>query len=126
MVSTLSPSAAKELGRTLRFVRTARELTLRDVANGAGLSPQYVYNIERGQRVNVAEDAYLRLGTPLAVPEEVLRDLLLRARIVSLLEQHGLAADDVAFIWRGVEDRLRERGRAFDGDIARVVTEALR
>jgi hypothetical protein len=37
-----TPSAALALGRAFRFVRQAREMTLREAAKAAGVSVQYV------------------------------------------------------------------------------------
>jgi transcriptional regulator with XRE-family HTH domain len=125
MQVALTPAAAKELGRGLRFVRHARTLTLRDVAKRANLSPQYVQNIERGERTTVSEDAYTRLAAALEVPENVLDDLVLRARTHTALELRGLSAEDVAFVWRGVEQRLEERGISLRTDIAKVVVDIL-
>ena len=110
MQATLTIIAAKEFGRALRFVRHARNMTLRDAARGASLSPQYVQNIERGERTSVSEDAYIRLGKSLGVPPDVLLDLILRARVQSALEQRGLAGEHVSFVWKGVEQRLAEVG----------------
>lgn len=125
MQSTLTIAAAKDLGRALRFVRHARDMTLRDAARGAALSPQYVQNIERGERTSVSEDAYLRLGKSIGVPPEVLLDLILRARVQSALELRGLAPENVTFVWRGVEQRLAEVGIDLRTDLTRVVTDIL-
>ncbi len=125
MPDRLTPTAAKELGRALRFVRHARSLTLRDVARSSGLAPQYVQNIERGERGNVSEDAYTRAGEALALPPEMMLDLLLRARVQSAIEQRGLSAEQVAFVWRGVEQRLAEKGVDLRTDISKVVVEIL-
>ena len=55
MHSTITEGAAKELGRSIRFIRQARALTLRDVAKGSGLSPQYLGQIELAQRLGISE-----------------------------------------------------------------------
>jgi transcriptional regulator with XRE-family HTH domain len=125
MQASLTPTAAKELGRSLRFVRHARNLTLRDIARSASLSPQYVQNIERGERGTVSEDAYIRFAKALAIPEEIVLDLLMRARIQSALERRGLQPDQVVFVWRGVEQRLAEQGIDLRTDIAKVVVDIL-
>lgn len=125
MQSHLTPMAAKELGRAFRFVRMARTMTLRDAAKASALSPQYVQNIERGERLNVSEDAYLRIGRALAIPEGVVLDLILRARVQSALEQRGIEADQATFVWRGVEQRLAEVGMDLRTDLAKVVVDIL-
>lgn len=125
MQVTLTAAAAKELGRGLRFVRHAREQTLKDVATKASLSPQYVQNIERGERTTVSDDAYGRLSAALELPPDVMADLILRARCMTALELRGLETEDVQFVWRGVEARLRERGIDVRTDISKVVTDIL-
>jgi transcriptional regulator with XRE-family HTH domain len=125
MHSTVTEGAAKELGRSIRFIRQARSLTLRDVAKGAGLSAQYLGQIELAQRLGISEEAIQKLARPLGVPEAVMDDLLMRARIQSALETRGLGAEDVSFVWRGVEQRLAERGIDFKVDISKIVTEML-
>lgn len=125
MQMTLTTEAAKDLGRALRFIRQARSLTLRDVARGAGLSAQYVQNIERAQRTTVSEEAYMRLARPLGLPESVIADLLLRARVQSALAQRGLAQDQVGFIWRGVEQRLGEVGFDLQTDLTKIVVDII-
>lgn len=125
MQAVITESAAKDLGRALRFIRHARNLTLRDVARGAGLSAQYVQNIELAQRTTVSEAAYLRMAKPLEIPESVVADLVLRARIQSALELRGLDAEQVTFVWRGVEQRLAEVGVDMRTDVSKVVADIL-
>jgi transcriptional regulator with XRE-family HTH domain len=125
MQAMLTTTAAKELGRALRFVRHARNMTLRDTARAAGLSPQYVQNIERGERLSVSEDAYHKLAKSLAVPDATILDLILRARVHSALEQRGLESEQVGFVWKGVEQRLAEVGVDLRVDLTRVVVDIL-
>jgi transcriptional regulator with XRE-family HTH domain len=125
MQPALTTTAAKELGRSLRFFRHARSLTLRDVARSAGLSSQYVQNIERGERGTVSEGAYTRFAKALAIPDEVVLDLIMKARVHSALEQRGLATDQVVFVWRGVEQRLAEQGIDLRTDISKVVVDII-
>ncbi len=122
----LTPGAAKELGRGFRFMRHARNLTLRDVARRAELSAQYIQNIERGERLNASEDAFERLARGYEVPQSVVDDLVLKARVIAALEQRGLDAEQQTFIWRGVEQRLAEIGVDIKTDLAKVVTDMLR
>ena len=122
----LTPAAAKELGRGLRFLRHAQNLTLRDVSKRAEMSPQYVQNIERGERLNASGDAYERLARGYEVPQAVVDDLVCKARIMSALEMRGLDADARAFVWKGVEQRMTERGVDVRTDIAEVVSSMLR
>jgi transcriptional regulator with XRE-family HTH domain len=125
MQSALTSTAAKELGRAVRFVRHARSMTLRDVAARSGLSSQYIQNIERGERTTVSEDAYMRFATAVGVPDETMLDLILRARVQSALERRGLTLEQVTFVWRGVEQRLTEVGVDMRTDLTKVVTDIL-
>lgn len=125
MQSTITEAAAKELGRSLRFIRQARSLTLRDMAKGAQLSPQYIAQVELAQRVGVSEEALRRFAKPLGIPESVIADLLLRARVQSALEVRGLAPEQVLFVWRGVEQRLAEAGVDMKTDISKVLVDIL-
>lgn len=106
----LTAGAAKDLGRALRLIRHTRQVTLRDAAATAQLSPQYINNIERGERQTVSREAFSNLAKALGGPPEVYEDLMLRARIDSALEERGLDAEARAFVWTGVEQRLKERG----------------
>lgn len=125
MHATLTIASAKELGRALRFFRNVRSLTLRDVGRSASLSPQYVQNIERGERITVSEDAYMRFAKALSIPDSVVLDLVLQAKIKSALEQRGLDPEVVSFVWRGIEQRLSERDIDLRTDIAKVVAGIL-
>lgn len=118
-------AAAKDLGRGLRFLRHAQGLTLRDVAKRSQLSAQYVQNIERGERLGASEEAFEKLARGYEVPQTVVDDLLLKARVVSALELRGLSAEHQTFVWRGVEQRLGEVGVELKTDIARVVASML-
>lgn len=106
----LSDAAAKELGRALRLIRNTQRITLRDTARQASLSPQYINNIERGERRTISDDAFERLTSALDVPRAVFDDLVLRARVTSALDARGLSAEQTAFIVKGMEQRLAEIG----------------
>lgn len=106
----LTPAAAKELGRTYRFIRQARELTLREAAKASGMSTQYVMNIELGQRPNVSEPFLRKLGRGYGLPTTVVDNLLLRARISSALERRGLDTAQQTVAWKRVESTLTEFG----------------
>ena len=122
MQIVLGKRAAKEFGGALRLIRTTRRITLRDTAGKSGLSPQYINNIERGDRIHdkrtgetrpraISQEAYERLASALeGPPPGVFADLLLRARIATALEERGLSAEQVAFVLKGVDQRLAEIG----------------
>ena len=117
----LTPTAAKELGRGMRFLRHAQSLTLRDVARRAEMSAQYVQNIERGERLNVSKEAFEKLAGGYEVPMPVVDDLVCKARIMSALEERGFDDTQRTFVWRGVEQRMAELGIDVKTDLARVV-----
>lgn len=121
----LTEVAARDLGKGLRFLRHARDLTLRDVATRAGLSAQYIQNVERGERVNASDETFEKLARGYEVPASLINDLLLKARVHSDLERHGLTAEQVAFVWKGVEMRLLEVGVNLRTDLAKVLTEMI-
>lgn len=110
MDSGLTPAAAQELGRTYRFVRQAREMTLREASKASGMSMQYVMNIEQGSRTNVSEPFLRKLGAGYRLAPTSVDNLLLRARIVSALERRGLDAAQQMVAWRRTEAALAELG----------------
>lgn len=125
MNTALTPAAAKELGRSLRFLRHARDLTMHDIAVSSGLSVGYIQNIEGGARNNASEESFWKLAKGYKITEDVMRDFLLRARILSALERHGLAPEQQTFIWRGVESRLAESGRPLQTDLSELIRDVL-
>lgn len=123
----LTPAAAVNLGRVLRFVRNAADLTLRDVASRADLSPQYVQNLERGERTSGSERAYLALANGYGLRRDAMLDLLLKFQVASALERRGIDAEVAEFVWRGIEGRLAEKGvfvRTSPAELASEVFEA--
>lgn len=125
MTTALTPDASRDLGRSLRFLRHAKNLTLRDVAKVAGLSAQYVQNIERGERSSASEDAFERLARGYGIEQSIVADLVLKARIMSALERRGLDADQRGFAWRGLEPRLAEVGLNLRTDVAKLVADLI-
>jgi transcriptional regulator with XRE-family HTH domain len=105
-----TPSAALALGRAFRFVRQAREMTLREAAKAAGVSVQYVMNIEMGQRVNVSGEIIRKIARAYQIDAAVLENLLLKARMMSALERRGLDAAQQAVVWRRLNATLTELG----------------
>lgn len=106
----LSDSAARELGRALRLIRNTQRITLRDTARRSGLSPQYINNIERGERRTISADAFERLSGALEAPPAVFADLVMRSRVASALSERGLSAEHATFVMKGVDQRLAEIG----------------
>ncbi len=124
MQTALTPEAARDLGKTLRFIRHARNMTLHDVALGSGLSIGYIQNLEGGARTNASEETYLKLSKGYKVPESLMLDWILRARMHTALQRRGLSEEHRLFIWRGVESRLAEIGLP-PTDLAKFVSELI-
>jgi transcriptional regulator with XRE-family HTH domain len=124
-MTSLTSDASRDLGRSLRFIRHAKNLTLREVAKVAGLSAQYVQNIERGERGSASEDAYDRLARGYGIDPTIVADLVLKARVMSALELRGLDAEPRAFVWRGVEPRLAEVGLNLRTNVEKLVADII-
>lgn len=87
-----------ELGRVLRRLRRARDLSIEDLAQRADLHPTYVSSIERGERnpsCGKLSDLALALGLPLSA---LMQDAELEARVMRLAQS--------------IERSLAERGDA--------------
>ena len=125
MHAGLTQGAAAELGRQLKFLRHATGRTLADVAARANISVSYLQNLEGGARTNAAEERVVSLAHGYGIDEAVLRDLLLRAQILSALERHGLTPEQRDFIWRGVSQRMAEQGFDLRTDLGRVISDLL-
>jgi transcriptional regulator with XRE-family HTH domain len=119
--ATLSDVAAKELGRALRFIRQARGMSLRDVANVAPMSPQYLQNIERGERTSASIDVYGRLQRVYDLPEGALDDLILKARVLSALYDRGVTKEHAGVVWPAVEKQLNALRYPVRTDLAELV-----
>lgn len=75
-----------ELGRVLRRLRRARDLSIEDLALRADLHPTYVSSIERGERnpsCGKLSDLALALGVPLSA---LMQDAELEARVMRLAQ----------------------------------------
>ena len=122
----LSGSAAKELGRALRFIRQARGLSLRDVAQVAPMSPQYLQNIERGERTAASAEVYDKLQHVYELPDGALPDLLLRARVMSALDDRGVTHAHAVVVWGVVESQLQALRYPIRTDLAELVASVIR
>lgn len=119
--AALTNSAAKELGRALRFIRQARGLSLREVAKSAPMSPQYLQNIERGERTAASLDVYGRLQRVYELPEGALADLILKARFLSAMEERGVTREHATALWASVETQLQTLRYPVRTDLAELV-----
>ena len=95
-----------DVGRAIRIIREAKELSLQDIATKASISASYMSLIEGGRR-SPSMDALLRLAKALDVPEDFLVMMSVGA------ETHLQSGD-------GGVDRLiaiMERLRALEDDL---------
>ena len=58
----------KGFGRAVRSLRTARDMTLRELAQKAKVQPGYLSEIEAGKKKNPSLDVLTRLARALGVP----------------------------------------------------------
>jgi len=75
-----------ELGRVLRRLRRARDLSIEDLALRADLHPTYVSSIERGERnpsCGKLSDLALALGVPLSA---LMQDAERETRVIRIAE----------------------------------------
>lgn len=121
----LSRETAAEIGRNFRFLRHAREMTLRDVSKTAGISPQYLQNIEAGIRTAVSREVWLRLGGCYGVDENVTKDLLLKAAVLTALEERELSPEQRMAGWNALIAGLAAVGVRVETDISREVSKLL-
>jgi transcriptional regulator with XRE-family HTH domain len=124
-MSTLTPEETREFGDALRFIRSARRMTLRETSQTAGISYQYLHNIEEGTRTGFSEDIVLKLQRVYRLPDHALDDLLLRARVRSALGHRGISRSDADAAWRLMETRLGELGTPVHTDLAQLVAGVL-
>jgi transcriptional regulator with XRE-family HTH domain len=81
------------LGKRLRTLRERQNRTLTDVAHRAGISPQYLSEIERGQKEPSSEMIAAvtgALGTTLVDLSAQITDELRRQRVVDLSRERDL------------------------------------
>lgn len=62
-----------ELGDKLKSLRTARQMTMEDLAKQAGTTSAYIAMIETGKRQNVSDDILERLGQALRINPDFFR-----------------------------------------------------
>jgi transcriptional regulator with XRE-family HTH domain len=104
------------LGKRLRTLRERQGRTLTDVAERAGISPQYLSEIERGRKEPSSEMIAAvagALGTTLVDLSGQITDELRRQRVLDLTRQHDLefqhlrTGDEVLELGRGAEGGVR-------------------
>lgn len=123
--AALTEPAAIELGRALRFIRRARDYSLRDVAKLAPMSMQYLQNIEKGERTAASLDVYERLQRVYELPEGALDDLVLKARVISALDERGIEYAHALAVWSNIESQLNALRYPVRTDLAELVAGIL-
>jgi transcriptional regulator with XRE-family HTH domain len=123
--AVLTGAAAKELGRTLRFIREARQMSLREVMKQTGVSYQYLQNIERGERTTVTVTVYQRLQKVYGLPDNALDDFILKARVVSALGERGVTPQHATALWTVVETQLNSLRYPVSTNLAELIAGVL-
>jgi transcriptional regulator with XRE-family HTH domain len=116
--TTAEPLWRHVLGRRLRTLRERQARTLSDVAERAGISPQYLSEIERGRKEPSSEMIAAvagALGTTLVDLSGQITDELRRQRVLDLtrereLEYQHLRSDGVAPLRDGADRGIRSNG----------------
>lgn len=119
----LSRDSAAEIGRSFKLLRHANELTLREAAKNAGISPQYLQNIEAGVRTAVSEEVWLRVAGVYKLNDELVRNLLLRGEVQTALEHRGLTPEERTAGWNGLVAGLAGAGVRIETDLARELAK---
>jgi transcriptional regulator with XRE-family HTH domain len=124
-MNALATAEILDLGRALRFIRSARRQTLREVSEATGISYQYLHNIEEGTRAGDSEAILDKLQRAYRLPDHALADLLLRARVRSALALRGISSGDSDAAWRMLQTRLGELGTPVHTDLSSLIAEVI-
>jgi transcriptional regulator with XRE-family HTH domain len=121
----LTQSAAINLGHKLELCRSVARLSLRDVGQAAGISPQYLNNIEKGSRLAPSENVLNRMRSAYMLPQGAMDDLLFEARIKSALEQRGIPEAVRNDFYAQCEQKFTEAGFPIVSDVAEIIRRML-
>lgn len=92
------------LGKTLKALREAKQLTLKEAADMLAVDLSMLARIEKGQR-SVSEALFSRLSALFGVEERQLRTLSLADKLYKEVRPHEFAADALKL----VQERIIER-----------------
>jgi len=123
--TALTPTAARRFGEKLALIRRVDGLALRDVGQTAGVSAQYLNNIEKGTRLSPSSRVIARMGRAYLVPDETMADLLFEAKVMSALEQRGVKEPARTAIYEALERLLSESGTPIVTDVAEIIRRML-
>lgn len=125
--AVLTGSAAKELGRILRFIREAQNprMTLREVMKRTGISYQHLQNIEKGERTNTSVTIYQRLQEVYGLPDHAIDDQILKARVMTALTERGVTPQHALAVWIAVETQLNSLRYPVSTNLAELIAGVL-
>jgi transcriptional regulator with XRE-family HTH domain len=123
----LSPTAARDLGHSLRLIRTNRDMSLRDVEKVVGAMPkmQYLQQIEQGVRPGASREVFTNLDRVYRLPKGSVHDLVLKAEVLTALEGRGVSTGDRDAVWRMVESRLNELGYPIVSNLGLIISSII-
>lgn len=106
----MAPERLQEIGQRIRRLRQAAELTLRELAERADLTPGYISQLERG-KVSISIDSLMMLLDALNVPianffRPSRERIVFREEDAMLLEREGV--DEFAALVPGGANRVME------------------
>jgi HTH-type transcriptional regulator, competence development regulator len=117
----------KSFGDTLRELRTAQDLGLRETATKVGISPAYLSRIERGKERPPSPEFIKALARVLAADPDVLFRLSSSTdpEVSEFLQGHPEILKFVRFLKdQGISDRDIERLRIFAAELMNSRTES--
>ena len=92
------------LGKTLKSLREAKGLTLKEAADTLEVDLSMLAKIEKGQR-SVSDALFGRLADLFEVKERVLRTLSLADQVYRDVEPHEFASDALRIVQRKIKER---------------------
>jgi transcriptional regulator with XRE-family HTH domain len=115
---TSSGALTESIGRSVRALRTARSLSLGDLARAAGLSRTILSRIESGGG-NPSIETLWRIARALGVPLGALLDddQAPRVRVIPARSREALAADSGMRAWLVHAEGREHRSELFDLDL---------
>ena len=92
------------LGNTLKALREAKRLTLKEAADALAIDLSMLARIEKGQRA-VSEGLFSRLASLFGVEERQLRTLSLADKIYEEAHPHEFATDALKLVQKRITEK---------------------